>query len=123
MGPADEFQIPLGYDEAPVGGTFIKIGVGVLRKAGNARYSAFSKYELVDPGKWSARTGADFVEFTQELSDPATGYGYVYRKTVRLAAAPRPPAPSGQMSAIRKPCRQDTCSPARDRDATRVRRS
>jgi len=86
MGPADEFQTPLGFDAAPVGGTFIKIGVGVLRKADNSPYSAFKKYQLVDPGKWSVRKGADFVEFTQELNDPATGYGYVYRKTVRLTS-------------------------------------
>jgi hypothetical protein len=86
MGPADEFQTPLGYDAAAVGGTFVKIGVGVLRKADNSSYSAFKKYELVDPGKWSVRKGADFVEFTQELTDTATGYGYVYRKTVRLTS-------------------------------------
>ena len=84
MGPADEFQTPLGYDAAAPGGTFVKIGVGVLRKADNSAYSAFKKYELVDPGKWSVRKGADFVEFIQELTDPATGYGYVYRKTLRL---------------------------------------
>ena len=86
MGPADEFQTPLGFDTAAPGGTFVKIGVGVLRKADNSSYSAFKKYELVDPGKWSVRKGADFVEFTQELTDPATGYGYVYRKTVRLTS-------------------------------------
>jgi hypothetical protein len=86
MGPADEFQTPLGFEAAAVGGTFVKIGVGVLRKADNSPYSAFKKYELVDPGKWSVRKGADFVEFTQELNDAATGYGYVYRKTVRLTS-------------------------------------
>jgi hypothetical protein len=86
MGPADEFQTPLGYDAAMPGGTFVKIGVGVLRKTDNSPYSAFKKYELVDTGKWSVRKGADFVEFTQELTDPATGYGYVYRKTVRLTS-------------------------------------
>lgn len=86
MGPADEFQTPLGFNDAPVGGTFIKIGVGVLKKASAAPYSPFAKYEIVDPGKWSVRKGVDFVEFTQELNDPATGYGYVYRKTVRLNA-------------------------------------
>ena len=84
MGPADEFQTPLGYDAAPPGGTFVKIGVGVLRKTDGSPYSAFKKYELVDPGKWSVRKGADFVEFTQLLTDAATGCGYVYRKTVRL---------------------------------------
>jgi hypothetical protein len=86
MGPADEFQTPLGFDAAAPGGTFVKIGVGVLRKADTSPYSAYKKYEIVDAGKWSVRKGADFVEFTQELTDPATGYGYLYRKTVRLAS-------------------------------------
>ncbi len=84
MGPADEFQTPLGYDAAPVGGTFIKVGVGVLRKPDARPYSAFAKYELVDPGKWSVKNGGDYVEFVQELNDPASGYAYVYRKVVRL---------------------------------------
>jgi hypothetical protein len=84
MGPADEFQRPLGYDTAKAGQTFVKIGVGVLRKPDTADYASFQKYEIADPGKWTVRKGAGFVEFTQDLNDPATGYGYKYRKTVRL---------------------------------------
>ena len=68
-----------------MGGTFIKIGVGVLRKD-SERYDYVKAYEIVDPGKWRVETHPDSVEFTQELSDPATGYGYVYRKVVRLIA-------------------------------------
>jgi hypothetical protein len=83
-GPVDEFQKPLGYDTAKAGETFVKIGVGVLRKAEAGNYAAYTKYEIVDPGKWTVRRGADFVEFTQDLNDRATGYGYIYRKTVRL---------------------------------------
>ena len=85
-GPVDEFltnHSALGFDEAKVGGTFIKIGVGVLRKD-SEKYDAFKQYELVDAGKWTVKTHADSLEFTQQLTDPATGYGYVYRKTVRL---------------------------------------
>jgi hypothetical protein len=67
MGPADEFQTPLGFDAAPAGGTFIKIGVGVLRRPDAAAYSAFAKYELVNPGEWSITKHADSVEFTQVL--------------------------------------------------------
>jgi hypothetical protein len=88
MGPVEEFQTnhkALGFDEAEVGGTFIKIGVGVLRKD-TAEYDAFKQYEVVDPGKWKVKTHADSVEFTQELNDAASGYGYIYRKTVRLVA-------------------------------------
>ena len=87
-GPVEEFrtnQSALGFDEAKVGGTFIKIGVGVLRKD-SEKYDSFKQYELVDPGKWTVENRVDSVEFIQELTDPATGYGYVYRKTVRLIA-------------------------------------
>jgi hypothetical protein len=87
-GPAEEFQThgtALGWDEAKPGGTFVKIGVGVLRKD-NASYDFVKQYEIVDPGKWTVAQHPDSVEFTQELSDPASGYGYVYHKTVRLIA-------------------------------------
>lgn len=85
-GPVEEFQTngsALGWDEAKVGGTFIKIGVGVLRKD-DASYDFVKQYETVDPGRWMITKHPDSVEFTQELTDPSTGYGYVYRKIVRL---------------------------------------
>ena len=86
QGPVEEFQTnhtALGFSEAKVGGTFIKIGVGVLRKD-DEQYDAFRQYDLVDPGKWTVKTHRDSIEFTQELTDPATGYGYIYSKVVRL---------------------------------------
>jgi len=86
MGPVEEFStggVALGFNEAKPGGTFIQIGVGVLRRPDDSPYDRFRLYEIVDPGKWTVRKGADWVEFTQELSD-ASGYGYVYRKTIRL---------------------------------------
>lgn len=82
-GPVDEFQTPLGFDEAKPGGTFIKIGVGVLRKTEGA-YNRYYPYQVLNPGKWSVKMHRDSVEFTQRLSDPALGYAYVYRKVVRL---------------------------------------
>ena len=87
-GPAEEFQTrgsALGWDEAKPGGTFVKIGVGVLRKD-QADYSFARLYEVVDAGKWSwnLSTPKASAEFTHELADPSTGYAYVYRKTVRL---------------------------------------
>ncbi len=85
-GPSDEFQKPLGYDAANSGGTFVKIGVGVLRKPDDSKYAAFRKFEIVDSGKWRVRKGRDHVEFTQELKDPTSGYGYTYRKTIRLTS-------------------------------------
>ena len=88
-GPVEEFSgangKALGYDEAKPGGTFIKIGVGVLRKPQEPNYDRFRRYEIADPGKWTIHKAADRIEFVQELSDPA-GYAYSYRKTVRLTA-------------------------------------
>lgn len=89
VGPAEEFVTaenqPLGYREAKPGGTFVKIGVGALQKPDDSAYNRFRLYEIVDPGKWTVRPSPDAIEFTQELNDPASGYRYVYRKTILLA--------------------------------------
>ena len=61
-GPVEEFRTNdsgLGYDEAKVGGTFVRIGIGTVRKH------------------------KDRIEFTQRLRSDE-GYAYVYTKTVRL---------------------------------------
>ncbi len=111
IGPAEEFNSDsgaLGFAEAKPGGTFIKIGVGVLRKpqAGEPpvpprpaslqgrggtppdpdRYDHSRVYQVVDPGRWTVKKTKDSVEFTHVLNDAPDGYGYVYRKTIRLAA-------------------------------------
>jgi hypothetical protein len=82
-GPVDEFEMPLGWDDAQPGGAFIKIGVGVLRR-GDGNYNRYRPYEVIDAGKRTVKTAKDRIEFTQELSDQATGYAYLYRKIVRL---------------------------------------
>ncbi|TAE32977.1 MAG: hypothetical protein EAZ91_03710 [Cytophagales bacterium] len=82
-GPADEF-VALGFDGAKPGETFVKIGVGVLRKPDEKAYFFARDYDVVDRGKWTVKRGKNNVAFTHELADPATGYGYRYTKTVRL---------------------------------------
>jgi hypothetical protein len=87
-GPAEEFSTDgkaLGYDEAKPGGTFIKIGVGVLRKPpeGGA-YNAYRLYEIVDPGTWKVQAARLSVAFAQEVADPSSGYAYRYEKTIRI---------------------------------------
>jgi hypothetical protein len=87
-GPVEEFGgadgTTPGYAEAKPGGTFIKIGVGVLRKPDDSKYDHYYRYEIVDSGKWTVKQGSGWVQFTQEVNDRASGYGYLYRKTVRL---------------------------------------
>ena len=88
VGPAEEFQTngrALGWDEAKPGGTFIKIGVGVLRKPNDsANYDHSKTYEVVDPGKWTIKKTRDSIQFVHELADPGSGYGYRYTKILRL---------------------------------------
>jgi hypothetical protein len=82
-GPVDEFG-PLGYEEAKAGGTFVKIGVGALRKDGDSKYDNYHLYEIADGGRWTTRKHRDELELTQSLQDAGSGYAYVYQKSVRL---------------------------------------
>jgi hypothetical protein len=89
-GPVEEFATDgqgLGYAEAAPGGTFVKIGVGVLRKpAAGGAYSMFQSYEMVDGGTWTVTPARGSVAFTHDVMDAASGYGYRYSKTLRLIA-------------------------------------
>ena len=82
-GPVEEFQA-LGYNESKPGETFVKIGVGSLRKPNEPAYRQFGTYEIADPGRWTIRKGPSWIEFTQQLSDP-DGYSYIYRERLSLA--------------------------------------
>ena len=91
QGPVEEFLTAdassIGYAEAAAGGTFVRIGIGVLRKpAGETSLQRFGRYEIVDNGKWTTRQGKDRIAFVHELKD-GTGYAYTYRKTLRLAGS------------------------------------
>lgn len=81
-GPAEEFT-PLGFADAKPGDTFVKIGVGVLRRADEKPYFFAGAYDIVDYGKRSIKKRNDQVEFTHELTGP-DGYGYRYTKVVKL---------------------------------------
>ena len=88
MGPVEEFctdDSALGYDQAKPGDTFIKIGVGVLRKPDEKEYKFTTPYQIVNGGKWTTQTFPDHVVFTHQLSD-SSGVAYLYTKTVRLVA-------------------------------------
>ncbi|GAB3223122.1 hypothetical protein [Spirosoma arcticum] len=82
-GPVEEFTA-LGFADAKPDDTFVKIGVGVLRKPDEKVYSFARSYDVVDHGKWTVKADKDQANFRHELTD-ATGYGYRYTKTVRLS--------------------------------------
>ena len=81
MGPVEAFD-PIGYDDAPVGGRFVKIGVGALEKPEEKNYFFANNYKLINPGKWDIKKASDKIKFTQTLND--TTVSYVYTKTVQL---------------------------------------
>lgn len=82
-GPVDEFG-PVGWDDATPGRTFIKIGIGALRKPDDHPYDNYRLYEIADPGKWKIEKKGNSVEFVQTVADSSSGFGYVYRKDVKL---------------------------------------
>jgi hypothetical protein len=91
-GPVEEFVADgqgLGFDQARPGGTFLKIGVGVLRRPDDKACDPYRLYPIVDAGKRTVDARADSVAFQQELADPNTGFGYEYRKTVAVAGQDR----------------------------------
>lgn len=85
-GTAEEFGHgePLGYADAPAGGTFVKIGVGELVKPDDKAYQFARRYPIAKPGGWQVTAGERSVEFRQQLAHPS-GYGYRYVKRVELA--------------------------------------
>jgi hypothetical protein len=86
QGPVEEFNadaVEMGYDQAPVGGTFLRIGVGVVRKPSAEPYQRFKTYDIVDHGKWKVDIKKDHAVYTHTVADQ-NGYGYRYQKTLRL---------------------------------------
>ena len=65
------------------GKTFVRIGVGAVRKPVEPAYRRFSTYDIVDPGTWTVHRSADRVALVHTLRDTA-GYACEYRKTVRV---------------------------------------
>jgi hypothetical protein len=81
-GPAEEFTA-IGFDEAGMGGKFLKVGVGILKRD-TQDYDFVHVYPVVNEGKRGYTATKTSVRLTQDLNDKATGWGYRYAKTVRM---------------------------------------
>lgn len=77
-GPAEEFTA-IGYEEAPPGGRFLKIGVGWLLRPDDAPYDRFRLYPVADGGRWKVSASDASVRFTHVLEG-----AYTYVKEVAL---------------------------------------
>lgn len=83
-GPVEGYIKPgLGYEEAVPGGSYVRIGVGLIEKPDEAEYSFRNFYKLLDHGKWTLDHGDDWISFSHELNTDI-GYSYIYQKRIKL---------------------------------------
>ena len=81
-GPVEEFG-PVGFEEAGLGGRFLKPGVGIVQRTGD-KYSQFPTLPVLNAGTRGFTASKNSAHFTQALQDKESGYGYSYAKTVSL---------------------------------------
>jgi len=86
-GLASEFDLitpggPPGFADAAENGSFIKVGVGALRKTG-AQYMFWNKYPAVSLARTTVEWGTDSAHFRQSVP-PTGGYGYSLSAKVTL---------------------------------------
>lgn len=81
MGPVEEFG-QLGYEEAGIGESFLKIGVGMLVKPEESRYNKFKTYKISDHGSWKVKSKTNEVLFHHRLN--SSNYSYSYEKRICL---------------------------------------
>jgi hypothetical protein len=84
-GPAEEFAMtnPMGFAEAKAGESFVKIGVGLLKKDEDGEYRFNGDYQIIRAGDWEIERGPDRVSFLQDFVGER-GWAYRYRKIIRL---------------------------------------
>ncbi|HVV71783.1 MAG TPA: hypothetical protein VHI52_09840 [Verrucomicrobiae bacterium] len=84
-GTAEEFGInnPAGYTRAGPGGSFLKIGIGLLERPDEGAYNFAKRYRLVQEGTWQVSRKPNEVEFRQDFTG-SDGWGYSYKKTLEL---------------------------------------
>jgi hypothetical protein len=86
-GTAEEFGMftPPGYDAASPGGSFLKIGIGILQRPDKEKYEFWKNYKVLDTGRVTTKSGPHSVTFHQDISFGE--YAYSYTKTVELDTA------------------------------------
>lgn len=87
-GPADSFDElktgPGSYDAVPVGGEFLKIGVGWLQRESEDQYWPFFNLPIVAGGEWTSQSDERSVTATHTM-EPRHEMGYVYTKRLALS--------------------------------------
>ncbi len=83
-GPVEAFRYGgMGYDEAKPGESFMRIGVGMLKKENDGPFVWRHTYQIVDFGEWEIDKGNDWIEFRHTLKSKV-GWAYIYTKKIVL---------------------------------------
>ncbi len=72
----DEFEMPLGYEEAAHGECFLKIGVGAEMKNSDAPYSNWDEHPVVQKAHTEVLKSPDSLSFIQTAELAHIGYHY-----------------------------------------------
>jgi hypothetical protein len=86
-GTAEEFDLPgpADYESAPVGGTFMKVGVGILKRDDAEPYQfSLPREVVIAPENTVVSSGEQETTFLQTLEDPEGGRGYRLEISVTL---------------------------------------
>jgi hypothetical protein len=81
-GPVEEFAA-VGFEEAGMGGRFLKPGIGIFRR-NNDDPLKFPTLPSLNAGMRLFKATKTGARFTQDLQDKESGYGYRYVKSVQL---------------------------------------
>ncbi len=82
-GCAEEFSMPIGFENAAAGGPFLKVGVGVLTRPDGKPYDFSREYAVRDAGRWTVQSGPMWSESVHEAA--FDGYAYRYRRRITLS--------------------------------------
>ncbi len=83
----DNMPAPLGYDNAKVGESYLKIGVGELIRTDAEPYCFYNTHPIRNVLPWDVRIGENEIRFIQS-SYEVQGYAYRYERTLRLTDDP-----------------------------------
>lgn len=78
----DEFETPVGYNDAVLGGRFLKLGVGQQIKREDKPYTNRDAHEIFSYAETGIRRKEGMLSFS--VSDSLGEYAYQYEKTIAL---------------------------------------
>ena len=84
----DEFECPIGYDEANIGDCFIKIGVGIQKKISTNMYTNWDQHPIVTKFPVEVVKNDNVLIFKQR-GDLNKRYAYDYEKIVEFCDSNR----------------------------------